>query len=297
MAHLLTAALQRRIRFALATSGRFERAVMGVGPLREGAAARARRYVGPDGVEPTLELAASLADAGFAVHLDRFGEFVDDPGKARVVGDAYVTLAEWLGELQGTVHLALDPSNLGLDAAPGLFGEQLDRIAAALPAGREITVGAEDAARTDAALAEVIAAAGRGVPLRMTVQANLRRSIADVDRLAAAGVPIRLVKGAYLEPPGTAHPHGPATDAAFASLALRLARSGTDVRIATHDPDLRERLLSAGAAPSGVEMLLGVRGRDAVALRDRGVPVGLYVPFGPHWFRYLMRRRAEAVGA
>jgi proline dehydrogenase len=46
-----------------------------------------------------------------------------------------------------------------------------------------------------------------------------------------------------------------------------------------------------------VELLYGVLPDEARALRDRGVPVRLYLPYGPDWFRYLMRRRAEAQGA
>jgi proline dehydrogenase len=44
-------------------------------------------------------------------------------------------------------------------------------------------------------------------------------------------------------------------------------------------------------------MLLGVHAADARALAAAGVPVRLYVPFGPDWFRYGMRRLAEARGA
>jgi proline dehydrogenase len=43
-------------------------------------------------------------------------------------------------------------------------------------------------------------------------------------------------------------------------------------------------------------MLLGVRSEDAQALVRRGVPVRLYVPYGKDWFRYWMRRIAEAQG-
>jgi proline dehydrogenase len=44
------------------------------------------------------------------------------------------------------------------------------------------------------------------------------------------------------------------------------------------------------------ELLLGVRGEDAVALARAGRSVRIYVPYGDGWFRYLMRRRAEAGG-
>lgn len=291
-----TTALHRRARFALATSSRFERTVEAVPLLQAGARRRAGRYLAAVDEQAALRVAGELAAAGFAVHLDRFGELVAGRAEARAVGDAYVALAARLTELPNDVHLALDPSNLGLDVDPPLFGEQLDRIAAAAPAGRTITVGAEDAARTDPALEQVLAAAARGVPVTMTLQAALRRSPQDAERLAAAGVPVRLVKGAYVESSALAHPYGPATDAAYATLAAQLVAAGAHLRLGTHDPVLHQRLLAEGGV-AGVEMLLGVRGPDAVALRQRGIAVGLYVPYGQRWFRYLMRRRAEAVGA
>jgi len=58
---------------------------------------------------------------------------------------------------------------------------------------------------------------------------------------------------------------------------------------------LREALLAA-LRPIDVEMLLGVREDDARALAERGIAVRLYVPYGESWFRYWMRRVAEAQG-
>jgi proline dehydrogenase len=68
------------------------------------------------------------------------------------------------------------------------------------------------------------------------------------------------------------------------------------VALATHDPVVREALLTA-LPDLGVEMLLGVRGEDARELAARGVPVRIYVPYGHDWFRYAMRRFAESRGA
>jgi proline dehydrogenase len=46
-----------------------------------------------------------------------------------------------------------------------------------------------------------------------------------------------------------------------------------------------------------VEQLLGVRPQALDELHDRGVPTRVYVPYGPDWFRYWMRRLAESRGA
>ena len=172
----------------------------------------------------------------------------------------------------------------------------LERIARAVPPGRRLQVGAEEAAHADRVLGLVLAAAQRGLPVEATLQANLRRSPRDAERLAAAGVPVRLVKGAYVEPPQDALPWGPPTDAAYAALARQLGAAGADVALATHDAPLRARLL-AELPSARCELLLGILPADAVALAADGRDTRIYVPYGRDWLRYFLRRRAEAQGA
>jgi proline dehydrogenase len=109
-------------------------------------------------------------------------------------------------------------------------------------------------------------------------------------------VPVRLVKGAYPEAPAVAHRWGPQTDAAYADLARRLHAAGVDVALATHDRPLRERLV-AEIPDARCETLLGIDPEGTVALANAGRDVRVYVAFGPDWFRYFMRRRAESQGA
>lgn len=106
---------------------------------------------------------------------------------------------------------------------------------------------------------------------------------------------IRLVKGAYVEPPDRALPYGEPTDIAYLRLARRLAQAHAQFSLATHDGVLREALLAA-LGPVPVEQLLGVRPDVADRLVARGVSIRVYVPFGPNWFRYWMRRLAESRG-
>jgi proline dehydrogenase len=79
-------------------------------------------------------------------------------------------------------------------------------------------------------------------------------------------------------------------------LAHEIRAQGGRLAIATHDPVIREALLR-GLVDVEVEMLLGVRGDDAFELAGRGHQVRIYVPYGADWFRYWMRRVAEAQGA
>jgi proline dehydrogenase len=101
--------------------------------------------------------------------------------------------------------------------------------------------------------------------------------------------------GAAVEPRG-AHPYGEPTDVAFLRLAHQLAEAGTPWSLATHDGRLCEAvLLSTGQV--SVEQLLGVRPETLDDLHARSVPTRVYLPYGPDWFRYWLRRIAESRGA
>jgi proline dehydrogenase len=256
----------------------------------------ARRYVAGARLEDALACVGRLAADGLAGSIDFFGESVSDPIEADRVVDEYVALARALDEAPEDTFLAVDLSHIGLDQPGGAVQRRLERIAAALPDGRRIQVGAEQERRADRILAAVLAVAGAGGAVSATIQANVKRSRADAQALAQAGVPVRLVKGAYAESPQVARPWGEPTDLAFLALAHELHANGAELALATHDPVLREALLRA-LPGAGVEMLLGVRSADARALAARGVAVRIYVPYGDSWFRYAMRRWAESAGA
>ena len=191
----------------------------------------------------------------------------------------------------------VDLSHLALDAGAAAVADRLAAITDALPAGRRVQVGAEELALADAILACVLAVAARGGADRLgaTVQANLVRSPADADALADAGVHVRLVKGAYVEATG-AHPIRRADGRGLPAPRLPARRA----RRSVVDGDPRRPPAGGAAARARV------RGRRAAARRAprsvgraarRGVPTRVYVPYGPDWFRYWLRRLAESRGA
>ena len=83
---------------------------------------------------------------------------------------------------------------------------------------------------------------------------------------------------------------------AFLRLGFRLAERGASWSVATHDGRVREALLLAHG-PLPVEQLLGVRPESLDELHARHIPTRIYVPYGPDWYRYWMRRLAESRGA
>ena len=81
-------------------------------------------------------------------------------------------------------------------------------------------------------------------------------------------------------------------------LELALRRAGF-VGIATHDERMIEHAIAFVARERipgerfQFQMLYGVRPRLQLSLVRRGYPVLVATPYGPDWYRYLMRRLAE----
>jgi proline dehydrogenase len=74
---------------------------------------------------------------------------------------------------------------------------------------------------------------------------------------------------------------------------------GTSPAIATHDPAMIEAARAVAAERQiassryEFEMYYGIRPDLQRTLAGQGYRVRVYIPFGPEWFPYLMRRLGE----
>jgi proline dehydrogenase len=131
------------------------------------------------------------------------------------------------------------------------------------------------------------------------LQAYLFRAEEDLEALLPLAPNLRIVKGAYLEPPEIAYPRKADVDAAYARLVEASLEGDGFTAVATHDETLIEHTI-AFAREHGIpnarfqfQMLYGVRPRLQLDLVRRGFEVLVATPYGPEWYRYLMRRLAE----
>ena len=177
--------------------------------------------------------------------MDLFGESVADARTADRAAADYLSLATELAWQPEDVWLSVDLSHLGLDVVPQECAAHLAAIAAALPEGRRVQVGAEDHDRTDAILECILAVAADGFADRLGLPSRRICTGPATTWIGwGAGLHIRLVKGAYVEPASRALPYGEPTDVAYLLLAHRLAEADAEFALATHDGVLREALLA-----------------------------------------------------
>ncbi len=250
---------------------------------------RDARYALPGMIERNLRgpgpaVAAGLCRQAHAKGLAAtIGYFQTEDARPAEIVAAYVAVAARLGKLPGETSLSVKAPPLAFDTA------LLHAIAdAASTAGLALMFDAHapaDADRTLDTVAGLLPACPR---TGFALPARWRRSLADAARFRDGGARIRIVKGEW------ADPDWPDADigANFLRLVAALAGRRAPVAVATHDPALAEAafsILLAAGTPCELEQLRGLPRRRTTAIARRcGVPVRLYIPFGPGWWPYAL---------
>ena len=249
---------------------------------------RDARYALPGLVERNVEGPDARQAARVCQRLRRAGLLATcgyfqrgDSGPDEIV-EACVALCAELDSRSGT-YLSVKAPPLGFDAA------RLDRIAeAANTAGLDIMFDAHAPKDTDATLDAVERMQVRYPRTGLVLPARWARSESDAARFRETGARVRVVKGEWPDPE-----QPPADlDAAYLSLVSALAGRAAPVAVATHRPELAEQALSVlieAGTPCELEQLRGLpRRRTKAVARRLGVPVRIYVPFGPGWLPYAL---------
>jgi proline dehydrogenase len=262
-----------------------------------------RRFVAGTTRTDVVQAVRRLNADGFEATVSFLGEAVTSSAEvegavAEFCAFAAAVLAENLRS-----HLSIKLTELGLDFDHDLARRSLEVVLArADDAGTFVRIDMEDSHHTQATL-DIFREAHRvHRNVGVVIQSALRRSDADIGQLATAGAPVRLVKGAYREPHDVAYEEKADVDAAFVRLVdayLATMADGGWLAVATHDARMvRAAIRSAEARAVSrdrieFQMLYGIRGDLQRRLRDDGYRVRVYVPYGSHWYPYLMRRLAE----
>jgi Proline dehydrogenase len=243
---------------------------------------------------------------GIAVSLDSLGESVTVEAEARASAAIYHQLLDAIHERGLNANVSVKLSQMGEDFDPALaervVGEIVEHAAAT---GIFVRIDMESSAYTEATIAitERLAARYPG-SVGTVLQAYLYRTADDTERLLGQGIRIRLCKGAYKEGPDVAFPTKAEVDASYVRLMKRMVTYSQEGKrvfcgIATHDEAIIEEMLAfvrTSKLPRNAfefQMLYGIRRDLQRQLVADGFGVRVYVPFGPEWYPYFMRRLAE----
>jgi proline dehydrogenase len=286
----------RSLILAAADSPRLQRFVQRYG-FRLGAA----RFVAGETLDDAVPVLRRLNDNGLLTNTTLLGEGVRDEAETRAVVAAYTEVLDRIHTEGLRTNLAVKLTHLGLSIDEELAHRNVSELVEhAASVGNFLRMDMEESRTVDATLRIYRRLREEGhANVGTVLQAYLFRAEDDLAALLPLAPNLRIVKGAYLEPPEIAYPQKRDVDAAYARLVEASLEGGGFTAVATHDEALIEHAIAFAREREipnerfQFQMLYGVRPRLQLDLVRRGFDVLVATPYGPEWYRYLMRRLAE----
>jgi proline dehydrogenase len=262
----------------------------------------ARRFVAGETLDDAVVAVRALNGRGIAASLDLLGESVRSAADASVAARAYLALLDRISAERLDANVSLKLTALGLDIGDDVCATNVEQILTrAREQGSFVRLDMEGSAYTERTLRLFTDSLFPRFPdnVGIVLQSYLYRTAEDVERAIALRCRVRLCKGAYREPASVAFPEKRDVDASYLHCMERLLRAGPYPGLATHDEriiDTAVRMVRVEKIPAErfeFQMLYGVRRDLQERLVRDGWRMRVYVPYGTHWYPYLMRRLAE----
>ncbi len=261
----------------------------------------ARRFVAGETLDDLTRALAEVNREGMGGIANFLGESVHDEAAARQAASAYLRILNRMERESLDAYVSVKFTALGQDISDAFLAQNmapvLDR---AEELGRFLRFdmeGSDYTQRTLDAFEKLWSKGRRNIGI--VLQSYLHRTVGDVARMNQLGASVRLCKGAYAEPASIAFQEREEVNASFVECMRMLLWDGANPAIATHDEAMIDATVdfhqSKGIPKSdfSFQMLYGVRRDLQQQLADAGFRVSVYIPFGTHWYPYLMRRLAE----
>ncbi len=268
---------------------------------RHGMRFGASRFVAGETFESAAPVLRGLNERGLLTNTTLLGEGVRIPEETRAVVEDYKRVLDGIRREGLRTNVAVKPTHLGLALDQELAYENVAALTAhARQLDNFVRMDMEESRYVDPTLAVYRRLRESGADnVGIVLQAYLYRTERDLEELLPVSPNVRLCKGAYLERPEVAYSEKRDVDAAYARLLERALATAGFVGIATHDERMIEHAIAfirreqIPAERFQFQMLYGVRPQLQLSLVRRGFAVLVATPYGPDWYRYLMRRLAE----
>jgi proline dehydrogenase len=262
----------------------------------------ASRFVAGETIDAAMATVRDLNAHDLSASLDLLGESVLHAEEAQRACRTYLDLLERISGAKANANVSVKLTQMGLDIDEQLCVSNMRAIiGTAKQYDSFVRIDMEQSSYTAKTLQLFtdVFYPEFGNAVGVVLQSYLRRTAADVDAMIALRARVRLCKGAYKEAEDVAFPKKSDVDANYIACMERLLERGNYPGIATHDVKIIDHAKAfskqKGISPERfeVQMLYGVRRDLQSTLRREGFNMRVYVPFGTHWYPYLMRRLAE----
>lgn len=262
----------------------------------------ASRFVAGETIDAAITTLRELNTSNLSASLDLLGESVLHADEAQRACRTYLDVLDRIRATNANANVSVKLTQMGLDIDEQLCIANMSAIIGkAKQFDSFVRIDMEQSSYTakTIALFKDIFYSEFGNAVGVVLQSYLRRTTADVHTMIGLGARVRLCKGAYQEPEDVAFPQKRDVDANFIDCMEQLMERGNYPGIATHDQRIIDHAKVFAKQKKlplerfEFQMLHGVRRDLQYRLRREGYNMRVYVPFGTHWYPYLMRRLAE----
>jgi len=260
-----------------------------------------KSYIAGHEPKEVINIVKNLNAQGFSATIDILGEHTKSQETTNSVTKEYIQLYNDITKNSIDSNISVKPTHIGLDISMGLALENFKKlIEKASESSNFLRIDMESSKNTDSTF-EIYKDLFKTYPkVGVVLQAYLKRSIADIEKFAEPGFNARICKGIYKENKNIAYQNPEDISKNFLSMAEIMLAKNYYACYATHDLQLIDDLVSLtkemGADPSKFEfqVLYGVpmKGKLKKLLKS-GYKVRVYVPYGPDWYEYSLRRLKE----
>ena len=261
----------------------------------------ARPYIAGQTENDAVTNIRTLNEKGFSATVDILGEHVLTTEEARDITAQYCHLYDRIANESLDCNISIKPTHVGLNIS---LVEAMSNITTILKKAQEyenfLRIDMENSPFTDQTIEIYHHCKTIYNNVGMVIQSYLHRSIDDILYLANGQFNSRICKGIYKESEYIAYQDREEIQDNFLQLAKTMAIRNAYSAFATHDQELIDRLLDwittdkVSKEIFEFQVLYGVPMNGRLeALLGAGYKVRVYVPYGPDWFDYSVRRLKE----
>ena len=260
-----------------------------------------KSYIAGHRPKEVIDVVKNLNSQGFSATIDILGEHINSQDKTNSVTKEYIQIYNDIAKNSVDSNISVKPTHIGLDISMDLALENFKiLINKASESSNFLRIDMESSINTDSTF-KIYDDLFKIYPnVGVVLQAYLKRSIADIEKLAGPGFNARICKGIYKENKNIAYQDPEDISKNFLAMAKAMLAKNSYACYATHDLQLIDDLVSltkemdADTSKFEFQVLYGVPMKGKLdELLKSGYKVRVYVPYGPDWYDYSIRRIKE----
>ena len=260
-----------------------------------------KSYVAGYNSNEVLSIVEKLNGQGFSATIDILGEHVKDLNASKNITQQYCELFENINSKSIDSNISVKPTHIGLDISKNVVLENFNKIIeVARDKSNFLRIDMESSNNTDDTFEIYNSLKNKYAGVGVVLQAYLKRSIDDIENLAGPKFNARICKGIYKEDSEIAYKEKDMINSNFLEMAKLMLQKNSYACFATHDQQLIDSLvelvekMKIETTKFEFQVLYGVPMNGKLEkLISKGYKVRIYVPFGPDWYEYSLRRLKE----